>query len=584
MSSYKALKEAFVSDTSGSTITHVNLISLAALLSVTLYSALKTRAGIFRTLVNASSLIDFILQWALLVLPLLLSMTVFAKQPLYLNVTLFLPLLALLRMQAPRQGTMLPMASTLASSAKTQRAPSFAPLPALTTYRAHMMLMTVLAILAVDFPAFPRELAKCETFGVSLMDLGVGSFVFSQGVVSAIPILKNPYYINSPFLPKLWSTTKKSLPIIILGVIRVLLVKGIEYPEHVTEYGVHWNFFITLALLPIFQAILHPVLKNVSISTVGVILGTLQQILLSKSFLSYVIHEPRSASLFSKNKEGLVSLLGYLSIHILGLSTGILVLPPSPGFFRRRQKLLLDTSTKSTTPTNLPSLSSARQTDKTATELCAYSIMWWAAVGAVGWIDASGAVSRRLVNLRYILWIAAFNTSFLLSYLVVVDMWISKPSSVKIEKDSHDDPDSGAEESPADMDLTPAGRAEKVEKARIEIEKLRLKERESVRRRVKERERENSLAVDEHTASTHTPGAESKSSIHEVTSGNPPKLLDIINRHGLLVFLGANVLTGLVNLTIETMYVSDGWAIAVLSAYSLVVCGGGWVYDAYRRQ
>ena len=42
-------------------------------------------------------------------------------------------------------------------------------LPALTVYRAHMLLMTFLAILAVDFPVFPRSLAKCETFGVSLV-------------------------------------------------------------------------------------------------------------------------------------------------------------------------------------------------------------------------------------------------------------------------------------------------------------------------------------------------------------------------------------------------------------------------------
>lgn len=43
------------------------------------------------------------------------------------------------------------------------------PLPALSTYRAHMMLLTIICILAVDFPVFPRELAKCETYGVSLV-------------------------------------------------------------------------------------------------------------------------------------------------------------------------------------------------------------------------------------------------------------------------------------------------------------------------------------------------------------------------------------------------------------------------------
>lgn len=32
-----------------------------------------------------------------------------------------------------------------------------------------MMLITILSILAVDFPVFPRILAKCETYGVSLV-------------------------------------------------------------------------------------------------------------------------------------------------------------------------------------------------------------------------------------------------------------------------------------------------------------------------------------------------------------------------------------------------------------------------------
>ena len=59
------------------------------------------------------------------------------------------------------------------------------------------------------------------------MDLGVGSFVFSQGVVSAIPLLKDPYHLKAP---KVIRVTSKSLPIIALGLIRVSLVKGADYP------------------------------------------------------------------------------------------------------------------------------------------------------------------------------------------------------------------------------------------------------------------------------------------------------------------------------------------------------------------
>ena len=62
------------------------------------------------------------------------------------------------------------------------------------------------------------------------MDIGVGSFVFSQGIVSAIPLLKNPKYLLLPFTPKIIGAVKKSAVVIMLGVIRMLLVKGVEYP------------------------------------------------------------------------------------------------------------------------------------------------------------------------------------------------------------------------------------------------------------------------------------------------------------------------------------------------------------------
>ncbi len=68
------------------------------------------------------------------------------------------------------------------------------------------------------------------------MDIGVGSFVFSQGIVSAIPILKDPTYLTLPMWKKLPVVMRKTSPIILLGIIRVILVKGVEYPVSTLSY------------------------------------------------------------------------------------------------------------------------------------------------------------------------------------------------------------------------------------------------------------------------------------------------------------------------------------------------------------
>jgi len=117
-------------------------------------------------------------------------MTLFAEHPGVLSAALLLPTALVYFLFPPHEsGTPLPSGGMPSprSSPTQLRAPSShgddgdrqsaaraeepdpPRLSALSTYRAHMMLVTILAILAVDFPVFPRALAKCETYGVSFV-------------------------------------------------------------------------------------------------------------------------------------------------------------------------------------------------------------------------------------------------------------------------------------------------------------------------------------------------------------------------------------------------------------------------------
>ena len=58
------------------------------------------------------------------------------------------------------------------------------------------------------------------------MDVGVGSFVFSLGLISPRSLSQT----TGAFYTDVYRAIRKSLPILILGLIRVVMVKGAEYP------------------------------------------------------------------------------------------------------------------------------------------------------------------------------------------------------------------------------------------------------------------------------------------------------------------------------------------------------------------
>jgi phosphatidylinositol glycan class W len=83
---------------------------------------------------------------------------------------------------------------------------------------------------------------------------------------------------------------------------------------------------------------------------------------------------------------------GYLAIHLLGLSAGTFILPPSPGFFRRLQQ-------SRSTPSEL---AAPRQNDKTAIELASYSLVWWTLLGLASLVGVDEGVSRQMVGVLFL--------------------------------------------------------------------------------------------------------------------------------------------------------------------------------------
>ena len=200
----------------------------------------------------------------------------------------------------------------------------------LTTYRSSMLYLTFVAILAVDFPFFPRRLAKTETHGYSLMDLGAASFVIAAGLVSSRS--RGNAHSSSPFSKTLY----RSLPLFILGLLRLATHKGIDYQEHASEYGIHWNFNFTLALIPLFVRFL----PGPGITIPLVILSVYQVLLSHYGVQEWIETSPRTCAsdiesnspyffwchFFAANREGVLGCLGYSSLYMLGEWAGSLSL------------------------------------------------------------------------------------------------------------------------------------------------------------------------------------------------------------------------------------------------------------------
>lgn len=384
--SYKHLKEDFVSNLSGTSM--LEIAALSFLFPAFLLLCKWQRApGLEYIKQNParqmqqikgtgklwiSCLFNFILDFTLIVIPTLSILTILNGKVYFLTAVLLcgVVLVFLMGRKQPQDSRAERIDKKQAESSQIQF---------LSSYRFVVMLVTCVSILAVDFNIFPRRYAKTETYGTGLMDVGVGSFVLLNALVS-----KQARGIST--LKKSGRAFQNTGPLLALGFARLYFTKGVDYQVHVGEYGVHWNFFFTLAAVALLTNIFY--IPAYLSGILGTSILVVYQLFLLNGLNNYLNSAQRGPSLISQNKEGIFSMLGYWGLYLLGVQLGY--------FIFKSRKLQKDESSFSKSTMGLG-----------AAGIWTLAVFFWVlTLLSDSFLER---VSRRSCNLTYVLFILAVN-------------------------------------------------------------------------------------------------------------------------------------------------------------------------------
>ncbi|NWW49442.1 PIGW protein, partial [Pedionomus torquatus] len=489
--SHKHLKEAFISNLNGTSLVEISLGLSLAPLCLLCRGLLLILYHLHYGKPLSSRKYNLLLDFLVLVSPLVLSCTVLSP------IIFFVPIIIAVfcagifsKIYSQRKHeSRVPFRQIVREFQKTYLDPEY--IPAITVFRVYVNLLTSISILAVDFPQYPRRYAKAETYGTGVMDLGVGAFIFGNALVC--PEVRQKSYVTQAKFSNLAKQFFSVWPLIFLGVGRLLSVKSIEYHEHTSEYGVHWNFFFTLAFVRLAASLLLAIFPKNKSWIIAIHLAVFYQLLLNTTSLKmFILHGSNGrdtrVGFLNANREGLVSLLGYLAVYMASVQVGLCLLKcrNSVRSWMEAARLLL------------------------LTALLLFLLLHVSQAQA-------DAVSRRMANLSYCLWVLAHSLTFF-TWFVVTDLLLvftkllvkgsSVPSCWNVVKP----PDSGTRHK---TEAVPTGR-------------------------------EGKLA---HMC-----------------------LISAINQNQLLFFLLANVMTGAVNILIDTIHSETAFTLCILHLYMFLNC------------
>ncbi|XP_071483169.1 phosphatidylinositol-glycan biosynthesis class W protein-like [Diadema antillarum] len=378
-------KEMFYSNLNGTTKSEVSLMLTVSPSSVLLRSSVHLVLVAFS--IHEGLLIQFLLDFLILTLPLCLSATLLSDSALQIVLTEIVLSVSLILLACQSKC----FKRKTVSVQSILETPMCGRLPFITNFRVLFNVGVAVGILAVDFVVFPRRFAKTETFGTGIMDGGVGAYVLMNAIVS--PEARGKY--DRSGLKSVMKSVKSSVPLLILGFGRLASLKGIDYHENVSEYGVHWNFFFTLAATKVLCTLLLAVLPPTWSGLISLSLALLYQHLLTGCGLQEVVlHgtdlKDSRAGFFNANREGLASCLGYVAIYFAGVKLGQYLMQPRSCVKNWLKAFLI--------------------------LILADALVWLVLL----WVEEHvSATSRRLANMPYIIWNIASGIYALCCFLLI---------------------------------------------------------------------------------------------------------------------------------------------------------------------
>lgn len=160
---------------------------------------------------------------------------------------------------------------------------------------------------------------KSEEYGISVMDSGVALITLNAGISSR---KARPWFHaqnRQPMLKELFTTLKQSVFPIAIGFFRIVLLSKLDYQEHSSEYGIHWNFYTTIALINIMLVFVRS--ASVAMPLAFGLMISYEFLLSEYALDKFIFHAPR-VDFVSANREGIASLVGYFSLELIGIGLG----------------------------------------------------------------------------------------------------------------------------------------------------------------------------------------------------------------------------------------------------------------------